>query len=368
MIPIARPLISEDEVHAVMEVLRSGQLAQGPAVAKLESAFAERCGVSHAIATTSGTTALHVALLAHGIGPGDEVITTAFSFIASANAILYVNARPVFADIDPDTLTLDPADVERKITSRTKAIVPVHLYGNPADMNRLTAIAERHGIPIIEDACQAHGATYDGQTVGSIGTGCFSFYPTKNMTAGEGGMITTNDAKIAERARLIRSHGMPQRYVHEILGYNFRLSDIHAAIALVQLEKLDSWTGRRVHNARLLQEKLRDAGVAFQAVLPEATHVYHQFTVGIRSGRDAVADYLKDHGVGCEIYYPIPIHQQPLYKDLGYDDHLPVTERASLEVLSLPVHPSVTYEDTDQVASTLKRALAAVREPALVAD
>lgn len=367
MIPMARPLIGDDECDAVVAVLRSGKLVQGSVVEEFERRFATVCGVEHAVATTSGTTALHLAMLAHGIGPGDEVITTAFSFIASANAALYVGATPVFADIDLDTLTIDVDDVERKITPRTRAILPVHLYGNPADLGRLTALCERHDLVLIEDACQAHGALWRGQPVGSFGTGCFSFYPTKNVTAGEGGIITTNDAELAARARLLRSHGMPRRYYHEILGYNFRLSDIHAAIGVAQLRHLDEWTARRTENARCLAELLGELPVAFQATYPDVKHVYHQFTIRIQHGRDEVAAFLKQREIGHEIYYPLPIHQQPLYRELGYADSLPATEQAAREVLSLPIHPSIARDDLHVVAGAVAEALAEVEALSLVA-
>ena len=362
-IPIARPLIGEAEAEAVLAVLRSGHLAQGQVVEAFETRFAALCGVPYAIATTSGTTALHVALLAHGIGPGDEVITTAFSFIASANAALYVGARPVFADIDPETLTLDPDDVEARITPRTRAIMPVHLYGNPAALDRLRDICERHGLALIEDACQAHGATFDDQTIGSFGTGCFSFYPTKNVTAGEGGMITTADPALAERARLLRAHGSPRRYYHTMLGYNFRLSDLHAAIGLAQLDNLDQWTTRRRENADLLAEQLAGEAIDFQRVLPGARHVYHQCTIRIPHGRDAVAAFMAERGVETAIYYPIPIHQQPIYLNLGYTTVLPQTERATREVLSLPIHPALDTVAMRTVARTLQEALAVIAPP-----
>jgi dTDP-4-amino-4,6-dideoxygalactose transaminase len=365
---MAKPLLGDAECDAVVDVLRSGQLAQGAVVKEFEDRFAELCGVEHAIATTSGTTALHVALLAHGIGPGDEVITTAFSFIASANVALYVGATPVFADIDLDTLTIDPDDIERKITPRTRAIITVHLYGNPSALDRLQELCARYNLVLIEDACQAHCATYQGRPVGGFGTGCFSFYPTKNITTGEGGIITTNDAALAERARLIRAHGMPQRYVHEMLGYNFRLSNIHAAIGLVQLDSLANWTARRVSNAERLIELLSEQPIEFQRIQPQGTHVYHQFTVRIPEGRDEVAAYLKEHGVGCEIYYPIPIHQQPLYRSLGYDDVLPVTEHATAEVLSLPVHPHLTDADLEIIAQTFADAVRVTQRSAVAAD
>jgi perosamine synthetase len=368
MIPIAQPLLGEAEEAAVLAVLRSGQLAQGRVVAEFEERFAELCGVPHAIATTSGTTALHVALLAHGIGPGDEVITTAFSFVASANVALYVGARPVFADIDPETLNLDPDDVEARITPRTRAVIAVHLYGNPAAIDRLQDICARHNLVLIEDACQAHGATFGGRAVGTFGTGCFSFYPTKNVTSGEGGMITTADRDLAERARLLRAHGSPRRYYHTTLGYNFRLSDLHAAIGLAQLDHLERWTAQRRWNAAVLMRLLDGQPISFQRTLPGTQHVYHQCTIRIPHGRDEAAAYLREHGVDSATYYPTPIHQQPLYQDLGYRDHLPHTEQATREVLSIPVHPALSDDDLKYIARTLRRALARTSAVAYAAD
>lgn len=367
MIPMARPMIGDEECAAVVAAMRSGQLAQGRAVAEFEARFAAAIGARHAVATSSGTTALHLALLVHGIGPGDEVITPAFSFIASANCALYVGATPVFADIDPETFNIDPDDIERKITERTRAIVAVHLYGNPAALDRIGDICRKHDLILIEDACQAHAATFQGQSIGTFGTACFSFYPTKNVTSGEGGIITTADDERDRLARLGRAHGMPQRYLHETLGYNFRMTDLHASIGLAQMNHLEEWTARRVRNANVLKELMSDLPLEFQSVLPGAEHVYHQFTVRIPEHRDAVAAYLKAHGVGCEIYYPLPIHQQPLYKRMGYDVSLPHTERAAQEVLSLPVHPSLSDADLFTVARTMREALAAVQAEAIAA-
>ena len=353
MIPIARPVMGIDEKNAVLEVLSSGQLSQGPKVREFEASFAELCGVKHAIATTSGTSALHVALLAHGIGEGDEVITTSFSFIASANCALFVGARPVFADIEPEFYTIDPANISVRITSKTKAILPVHLYGQPCDMDAIVEIARKHDLIILEDACQAHGSTYNGLPVGSFGTACFSFYPTKNITTIEGGMITTNDSKIAERARLIRDHGSPRRYEHVMLGYNLRMNDLQAAIGLVQLEKLMGWNSQRQANAAYLTNELsKMKEVVPPKVRDGSQHVFHQYTIRIND-RDEAAQKLRDKGIGVGVHYPIPIHKQPLYQELGYDDSLPNSEIASQEVLSLPVHPSLSRANLDSIVEAV---------------
>lgn len=359
MIPISQPYTRAEETFAVIEVIESGYLAQGAKVKAFEERFAEFCGVKHAIATTSGTTALWVALLAHGIGPGDEVITSPFTFIASANSILYTGATPVFADIDPVTFNLDPASVEDKITERTKAIMPVHLFGYPCDMPAFMEIARRHGLAIIEDACQAHGASIGERRVGSFGTGCFSFYATKNMTTGEGGMITTNDDDVADLSRLYRAHGMRQRYLHEALGYNFRMTDIQAALGLAQLERLPWFNERRQENAAYLMAKLAGVEEITLPAKPDAayTHVYHQFTIRLQKDRDGVRERLQQLGVGTGIYYPIPVHKQPLYQDMGYTDHLPISEKASREVLSLPVHPSVAHDQLDVIVAAVKEAV-----------
>ncbi len=355
MIPIAKPQIGDAEIAAVVEVLKSGILAQGPRVQAFEEAFAQLCGVKYAIATSSGTTALHVALLAHGIGPGDEVITSPFTFIASANSIVYVGARPVFVDIDPRTFHIDPEKIEAAITPRTKAIMPVHLYGLPCDMDQIMAIAEKYGLAIIEDACQAHGAEYKGRRVGSFGTGVFSFYPTKNITSGEGGMITTNDPVIAERCRMIRNHGMRKRYFHEELGFNFRMTDVHAAIGLAQLPKLEEYNRIRQANARFFNERLR--GVTLPTVPPDRTHVFHQYTIRVPDGkRDALRDYLQEQGIGTEIYYPVPVHRQQLYTEkLGYAVSMPEAERAAREVLSLPIHPGLTPSERETIVAAVNR-------------
>lgn len=358
MIPIAKPVIGEDEIGAVTAVLRSGVIAQGRKVEEFESAFAGFIGTEYAVAVNSGTAALHIALLSHGIGQRDEVITSPFTFIATANSILFTGARPVFADIEEETFNIAPDSIAEKIAPRTKAIMPVHLYGQPCDMKRIMKIAQEHGLIIIEDACQAHGAEYEGKKVGSFGTGCFSFYATKNMITGEGGMITTNDEHIARKARMIRSHGQKERYFHEILGYNFRMTDIAAAIGLCQLAKLEEFNNKRITNARFLTERLRVIeGLLPPHVRPNVKHVFHQYTVRITQDfgipRDELRQKLMNKGVATEVYYPLPIHKQPLYQNLGYNDHLPNSEKAAGEVLSLPVHPSLTKEDLEYAVDSL---------------
>lgn len=353
MIPIAKPLMGEEEKEAVLKVLDSGMIAQGPQVKAFEEAFAQMCGTEYAIATTSGTTALHVALLAHGIGPGDEVVTTPFTFIASANSILFTGARPVFVDIDPETFNLDPEMIEAAITPQTKAILPVHLFGLSADMESIMELAEQYDLAVIEDACQAHGAEYRGARVGSFGTGTFSLYPTKNMTSAEGGMITTNDEEIAQSCRVIRQHGMRRRYYHDELGFNFRMTDVHAAIGMAQLGKLERFNDARIANARYLSEHLE--GVVTPTIPEDCRHVFHQYTVRVPGGtRDAFVDYLHEKGVGCGIYYPVPIHQQTFYvQDLGYEDQMPEAEKAAAEVVSLPVHPALSDEDLEYIVTVI---------------
>jgi perosamine synthetase len=349
MINIAKPLIGPEEKQAVMEVLDSGIIAQGPRVKAFEEAFAEMCGVKHAIATTSGTTALHVALLANQIGPGDEVITSSFTFIASANSILFTGARPVFVDIDPETYNLDPEKIEVAITPKTKAIMPVHLFGLPCDMDRIMEIAQKHKLVVIEDACQSHGAMYKGRKTGSFSTGTFSLYPTKNITSGEGGMITTNDDAIAESCRVIRNHGMRRRYYHDELGYNFRTTDIHAAIGLVQLGKLEKFNEKRQQNASFLSTNLKGVKTP---VIPEGYgHVFHQYTIRVAAEeREALMEHLKEKGVGSMIYYPVPIHKQSFYvKEYGYDVSLPETDKAAAEVLSLPIHPALSGSELETI-------------------
>lgn len=318
--------------------------------------------VSEAIAVSSGTAALQLSLLAHGIGPGDEVITTAFSFVATANAILYAGATPVFVDIDPDTYTIDPIAVEMAITAHTKAILPVHLYGNPCDMEQLERIARKHNLVIIEDACQAHAAKVKGKPVGSFGTGCFSFYPTKNMTTGEGGMVTTSDPIIADRVRLMRNHGQQERYCHIMIGFNLRMTEMQAAIGLVQLSKLEQFTKQRRGNAQFLNTHLSGL-VQTPITRPGYYHVYHQYTIRLPERRDEWITQLRSRGIATGVHYPLPIYRQPFYQNslfrfrISHSDKelhgksathiagLPATEAATQQVLSLPVHPALKIED-----------------------
>lgn len=363
MIPIAKPQISNEEIQAVTDVLKSGMLAQGRVVEEFEQEFASYIGVEYAIATNSGTSALHTALASLGIGKGDEVITTDFSFLASTSCILMQNAKPVFCDIDRDTYNISADLIKDKITDRTKAILPVHLYGQPCEMDNINKIAKDHGLFVVEDACQAHGAEYKGKKVGSIGdAGVFSFYPTKNMTTGEGGIITTNDENIAKKARLFRSHGQSERYLHDSVGYNYRMTNIAAAIGLVQLRKLEYHNLKRRENAKYLTSKFEKiAGITPPYISPHATHVFHQYTIRVEdefpASRDEFAVHLKNKGVGFGIHYPIPIHRQPLFEKVGYTDKnvdCPVSSEMSEKVLSLPVHPCLSNDDLECIAENIR--------------
>lgn len=356
MIPISKPLITDEDKQAVMAVLDSGMLVQGPRVAELEAAWAEVCGVKHAVATSNGTTALHVALLAHGIGPGDEVITTPFTFIASVNSILFTGATPVFVDICAENFNINADLIEAAITPRTRAILPVHLFGRPARMDAILELAARHGLVVIEDAAQAIGASVDGRMCGSFGAGCFSLYATKNVMSAEGGMITSNDDAFARRCRLLRAHGMERRYHHDLLGYNFRMSDLHAAIGLSQLRRLDQFTRLRRENAAYLSRSIATPHAVVPLVDDGIGHAWHQYTVRIAGmERDAAVAQLTAAGVGSGVFYPIPAHRQAHIIERGLDRgvHLPEAERAAREVLSLPVHPALTASELETIARSV---------------
>lgn len=379
---IAQPLIGRDEEEAVLAALRSGRLAQGPLVARFEEAFARYLGAGHAVAVSSGTAALVVALRAHDIGPGDEVLVPTFTFAATANAVLLAGARPAFIDIRDGDFTLDVEQVEAAITPRTRAVLPVHLFGHPCDMSALEEIAHRHGLVLIEDACQALGASWQARKAGTFGTGCFSFYASKSITTGEGGMLATNDEEVARRARLLRNQGEEERYRTDLLGYNFRLTELAAALGLAQLPKLDGWNERRRANAAWLSEHL--AGVVTPVERPGAHHVYQQYTVRApqspqwdrlqpvtgraearpagrdNTARDALLAALRQQEIEAVVYYPRCLHQQPLYRELGIGGSFPVAERAAQEALSLPVHPALSQEDLERIAAAVNGAMVGV--------
>lgn len=359
MISIASPIIGDEEITAVNQVLKSGMLAQGPKVAELEGAFAEYCGTKYAVAVNSGTAALHAALHAAGVGPDDEVITVPFSFIATINPIIMQGATPVLVDIDPQTFNMDAALLEKAITSKTKAILPVHLYGQPANMDEINAIAKKYNLAVIEDACQAIGAEYKGKKTGSLGDmGCFSLYATKNIMCGEGGVVTTNDEKVVEKMKQFRQHGMSGPYQYEGLGYNYRMTDLQAAIAIEQLKKADVFNEKRVINAKKLTEGL--AGIS-NLILPivaeDRTHVYHQYTVKVEGDRDGFVQRLRDHGVGAGVYYPLSLHQIPHIAKYGYKvGDFKNSEGAARKVVSLPAHPSLTDEELKTIVQVVKDA------------
>jgi len=358
MIPIAKPLIGEEEKEAVIEVLESGMLASGPKVEEFERKFANFVGVKYAVATSSGTTALHLALLSLGIKKGDEVIVPSFSFVATANAVLFCNAKPVFCDIDSRTFNIDPEKIEKLITNKTKAIIPVHLYGQPADMKPILEIAEKYNLYVIGDAAQAHGARYNGRMVGSFGDAeCFSFYPTKNMTTGEGGMIITNNEEIAEMAYSIRNHGREKTrwgYEHNRLGYNYRMTDIAAAIGIEQLKKLPKFNEMRRKNAQYMNKELQEVNeVEIPYVIKNVEHVYHQYTIKCKN-REKIIENLRKNDIGFGIYYPKPLHFYKHLRKFAHKD-LKNSEEIANKVLSLPIHPSLKKEDLEKIANVIKK-------------
>jgi len=362
MIPVSRPCIGKKEAEAVARVMQSGMIAQGEVVAAFERAFASYIGVAHAIATSNGTTALHAALLAAGIGPGDEVIVPSFTFIATATSVSMCGARPVFADVDDRFFALDPGSAEALVTKRTKAVLGVHLFGQPFDIPGLSDLCRDHGLLLLEDACQAHGSSFRGRRLGSFGEmACFSFYATKNMTTGEGGMVTTDDPELASQVRLLINHGQKAKYLHTALGYNYRMTDMNGAMGLVQLERLEGMNAKRAENAKYLDRVFRCEGVIPPAVRPDSTHVYHQYVVQVAKGarltRDGLMKALAIRGVGTAVHYPRPVHDQPLYRLLQGKDHCPVSARLASSVLSLPVHPMVSGEDLGAIGRAVNEVM-----------
>jgi len=344
--------------EAVLNVLAHGKFILGPEVKELEEAIASLCNVKYGIGVASGTDALLLAYRAAGIQPGDEVITTDFSFFATAGVVSRLGAIPVFVDIEPDSYNIDPNLIEKAITKKTKAIVPVHLFGQVADMDPIMEIAKKHGLAVIEDAAQAIGAEYKGRKAGSIGDfGCFSFYPSKNLGAtGDGGMIVTDDKDNDELSKMLRVHGAKPKYYHKIVGYNSRLASIQAAGLLVKLKYLKSWSEKRIENAKRYVEAFKDIpDITTPIIMDYSTfHIFNQFTIAVPD-RDGLMTKLQEKGIGCEIYYPVPFHCQECFASLGYkDDDFPVTNKAAAEVLSIPIYSEMTGEEQDEVISVIK--------------
>ena len=364
VIPAAMPQIGAEERDAVDRVLRSGQVAQGPEVAAFEREFADHFELGRpVVAVNSGTSGQHLGLLASGVGPGDEVIVPSFTFAAVANSVVLAGATPVFADIEPDHFTLDPVAIRECISERTKGIMPVHLYGHPFQVDAIEGIAQEFDLAVYEDAAQAHGAAWRGRPVGTLGEfAMFSLYPTKNMTAIEGGMVSCRTPEIARRLRLLRNQGMETQYANEVVGFNARMSDVHAAVGRVQLRKVDAWNAARRRNAALLDRELGGLdGVTVPKVAAGAVHVYHQYTIRVDAvDRDRMrAALLDEHGIGTGVYYPIPNHRLPSLARFADDVELPETELAAAQVMSLPVHPSLTESDLERIVAGVREVVSA---------
>jgi dTDP-4-amino-4,6-dideoxygalactose transaminase len=369
--PITVPLLDlkaqyatiRDEIRpAIDAVLESQQCILGPAVTECEAALAPYCGCPHAITVSSGSDALLIALMSENIGPGDEVITTPYTFFATAGAIARTGAKPVFIDIDPRTYNIDPAKIEARITKNTKALIPVHLYGQCADMDPILDIANRHGIPVIEDAAQAIGAEYKGRRAGSMGRyGCFSFFPSKNLgAAGDGGLVTTTDDAVAERLCVLRVHGSKPKYYHSVIGGNFRFDSIQAAIVTVKLRHLDAWTAGRQSNAARYRRLFEAAGLTAAGLVqlpyevPGNRHIYNQFVIRVPR-RDALQAYLREQKIGNEVYYPVPLHLQKCFADLGHrEGDFPESEAAANETLALPIYPELSDQQAEWVVECIK--------------
>lgn len=359
-IPVARPAIGQDEISAVTAVLESGMLASGERVAEFERNFADYCGSTHAVAINNGTAALHAALLAADIGQGDEVIVPSFTFFATASAVSMTGAKPVFVDVDERTFNIDPAQVENAVTPRTKAVIGVHLFGQPFDVTGVEQVCESHNLTLIEDAAQAQGAISHGQRAGAMAhMGCFSFYATKNMTTGEGGMVTTSDKAFNERLRLLINHGQSEKYLHTRIGYNYRLTDVAAAIGLVQLKKLEKFNMRRRKNAEYFDSHISVKGLLTPEVAQGTHHVYHQYVVRLTDEfpmkRPDFIEYLKAKGIGTAVHYPIPLHHQPVYARANEPDSCPVSTRLAGSVLSIPVHPLLDQKELAYICDTINR-------------
>jgi len=359
-IPVARPAIGQDEISAVTAVLESGMLAAGERVAEFEKKFADYCGTTHAVAINNGTAALHAALLAADIGFGDEVIVPSFSFFATASAVSMTGAKPIFVDVNEQTFGIDPAQVEGSVTPKTKAVIGVHLFGQPFDIPGIQHVCESHNLTLIEDAAQAHGAMYNGEKTGGFGQfGCFSFYATKNMTTGEGGMVTTSDKAYNECLRLLINHGQSEKYLHTRLGYNYRMTDVAAAIGLVQLKKLEKFNMRRRKNAEYYDTHISVKGLVTPAVAQGMHHVYHQYVIRLTDEfpmkRADFMEYLKVKGIGTAVHYPIPIHHQPVYARANEPDSCPISTSLATSVLSIPVHPLLDQKELAYICDAINR-------------
>lgn len=361
MIPLASPYLSEEEAQAVYDVVLSTWLHQGEKVEAFENAFAEYIGTKYAVALFNGTVALHAMLLASGIGPGDEVIVPSLTFVSTATSVLHAGATPVFAEVDPKTYTLDPGDISQRITERTRAIMPVHYGGQSADMEPILDIARRHHLVVLEDAAEAHGAEYRGRKVGTFGKAAmFSFTPTKSITTGEGGMVTTNDDQFAEKLRLLRNHGQDGSYHHVMVGYNYRMTEMQAALGLHQLERLEGILARKRENVAHLSARLEEIkGIHPPYVAPDRTHTYMLYTIQVDQNvlgisRDRLMEELRVRGILSKVYFP-PVHLQPIFRGRGcYRGMLPVTEHISSHILSLPCHPKMTIGEADQIVKAIQ--------------
>jgi len=358
-IPVARPLLWAEEAEAVREVLASGMIASGPKTAAFEERFAAYCGAPHAVATNNGTAALHAALLAGGVGPGDEVIVPSFSFIATATAVSMCGAVPVFADVDPDRFTIDLVSAEALVTARTKAVIGVHLFGQCCDVPAIADLCTDRGLLFVEDAAQAHGAALDGRRAGSFGDfGCFSFYATKNMTTGEGGMVTTAADEFDARLRRVINHGQSEKYLHTELGYNYRMTNIQGAIGSGQLKRLEGFIAKRIENADTLNKTIKIDGLTVPFRTADVRHVYNQYVLRVEDdfpvSREKLMEYLNANGIATAVHYPKAVYEQPIYQKLGYGrDRCPVSEDVSRRVMSLPVHPSLSASDLQHIAQTI---------------
>jgi len=367
-IPITQVALDEDEIAAVVAILRSGRLREGPVCHEFEERFAAHVGARYAVSVSSGTAALHIAYAAL-LEPGDEVLVPAFTFIATASMIVMVGARPIFCDVDPYTFTLDVQDARRRITPRTRAIAPVHLFGNPCDVDAIRALADEYSLKVIWDAAQAHGARYNGQDVGSFDdVVCYSFYPSKNMTTAEGGMIITNDKALYEKCKLLRSHGQAGKYYHTLLGFNYRLTDVMAALGIKQLEKLDGWVQQRRANARYLSDRLADIpGIQTPVEQPKGESSFNLYSILLdlkqfRCDRDEFVRLLNAENIGAAVHYPRPLHQQPAFSEMAGDAHLPISEDLSQRILSLPVYPGLSTAKLDLVAEAVRKVASTVHQ------